>query len=113
MQLSSSAVRAEIFSGYKILCVVLFITYFNKNKTEVNFWLFEARNLSLMKLFNIINQQNFISSKNFFFCSICLLSVQKVNIHVDTGIHFPQGYYGTLCWNAMYCKAITVNNNVY
>lgn len=110
MQLSSSAVRAEIFSGYKILFVVLFITYFNKNKTEVNL---KQGNLSLMKLFNIINQQNFISSKNFFFCSICLLSVQKVNIHVDTGIHFPQGYYGTLCWNAMYCKAITVNNNVY
>lgn len=47
MQLSFSAVRAEIFSGYKILCVVLFITYFNKNKTEVNFWLFEARKFIL------------------------------------------------------------------
>lgn len=46
MQLSSSAVRAEIFSGYKIL-FVLFITYFNKNKTEVNFWLFEARKFIL------------------------------------------------------------------
>lgn len=110
MQLSFSAVRAEIFSGYKILFVVLFITYFNKNKTEEIFGYLKQGNLSLMKLFNIINQQNFISSKNFFFCSICLLSVQKVNIHVDTGIHFPQGYYGTLCWNAMYCKAITVNN---
>lgn len=47
MQLSFSAVRAEIFSGYKILFVVLFITYFNKNKTEVNFWLFEARKFIL------------------------------------------------------------------
>lgn len=47
MQLSSSAARAEIFSGYKILFVVLFITYFNKNKTEVNFWLFEARKFIL------------------------------------------------------------------
>lgn len=49
MQLSSSAVRAEIFSGYKILFVVLLtcITYFNKNKTEVNFWLFEARKFIL------------------------------------------------------------------
>lgn len=47
MQLSSSAVRAEIFSGYKILFVVLFITYFNKNKTEVNFWLFEAKKFIL------------------------------------------------------------------
>lgn len=47
MQLSSSAVRAEIFSGYKSLFVVLFITYFNKNKTEVNFWLIEARKFIL------------------------------------------------------------------
>lgn len=47
MQLSSSAVRAEILSGYKILFVVLFITYFNKNKTEVNIWLFEARKFIL------------------------------------------------------------------
>lgn len=47
MQLSFSAVRTEIFSGYKIWFVVLFITYFNKNKTEVNFWLFEARKFIL------------------------------------------------------------------
>lgn len=43
MQLFFSVVRVEIFSGYKILFVVLFIIYFNKNKIEVNFWLFEVK----------------------------------------------------------------------